>query len=34
MISAPGLCRVSVSTMDNNRLFIKTLKEIMGKQSD
>ena len=34
MISAPGLCRVSVSTMDNNRLFIKTLKEIMGKQPD
>ena len=31
MISAPGICRVSVSTMENNRLFIETLKNIMGK---
>ncbi len=29
MISAPSICRVSVSTMEDNELFIKTLKEIM-----
>lgn len=31
MISAPGICRVSVSTMDNNELFIKTLKKIIAE---
>lgn len=31
MISAPFICRVSVSTMENNQLYIKTLKEILGK---
>ncbi len=31
MISAPFICRVSVSTMENNKLFIQYLKEIMGK---
>lgn len=31
MISAPFICRVSVSTKENNELFIKYMKEIMGK---
>lgn len=31
MISAPWISRVSVSTMENNKLFIQKLKEILGK---
>lgn len=30
MISAPSICRVSVSTMENNELFISTLKKILA----
>ena len=29
MISAPSICRVSVSTMENNELFISTLRKIL-----
>ena len=32
MISAPSICRVSVGTMENNRLFISKLKKIMSTQ--
>lgn len=31
MISAPFICRVSVGTKENNELFIKYMKEILGK---